>query len=199
MGWDKAEGCFFLGQAHRKSNNSCSNPFTLRRPANNNFRVEKLTSGFQWVMPSGCIPYPWSPRPYSNLDKKDGHPGVHSKGKFWGEGPIKQVRIMWTSGWVEPGNKWMMAAIGHIPRMVTIIHFLSACVGTWTKITLKNDHPGKMPPGHPSYPCKCLSRRMYPDKWQPDTCRYTKSNGLEVEYLSPRCNCPSWHRNLVKC
>ena len=32
-------------------------------------------------------------------------------------------RIVWTAGWVEPCNKWIMLIIlGHHPRMVTIIY-----------------------------------------------------------------------------
>ena len=33
---------------------------------------------------------------------------VKSKGKLRGEGPPNQVRIVWTAGWSEPGDKWMM-------------------------------------------------------------------------------------------
>ena len=36
---------------------------------------------------------------------------VNSKGKLRGEGPPKQVRIVWTAGWVEPVDKWMMVTI----------------------------------------------------------------------------------------
>ena len=36
---------------------------------------------------------------------------VNSKGKLQGEGPPKRVRIVWTAGWVEPGDKWMMVTI----------------------------------------------------------------------------------------
>ena len=49
------------------------------------------------------------------------------QGKLRGEGPPKRVRIVWTAGWVEPGDKGTMVTIlglwpcGHNPRMVTII------------------------------------------------------------------------------
>ena len=36
---------------------------------------------------------------------------VKSKGKLEGEGSTKRVRIVWTAGWVEPGDKWMMVTI----------------------------------------------------------------------------------------
>ena len=35
----------------------------------------------------------------------DGHP---AHGKLHWDGPPKQVWIVWTAGWVEPGDKWMM-------------------------------------------------------------------------------------------
>ena len=33
---------------------------------------------------------------------------VNSQGKLQGEGPPKRVLIVWTAGWVEPGDKWMV-------------------------------------------------------------------------------------------
>ena len=33
---------------------------------------------------------------------------VNSQGQLRGEGPPKRMRIVWTDGWVEPGDKWMM-------------------------------------------------------------------------------------------
>ena len=39
----------------------------------------------------------------------DGHPMVNSWGKI--RGPPKRLRILWTAGWVEPGDKWMMLTI----------------------------------------------------------------------------------------
>ena len=36
---------------------------------------------------------------------------VNSKGKLKGETPLNQVRIVWTTGWVEPCDKWMMVTI----------------------------------------------------------------------------------------
>ena len=46
-------------------------------------------------------------------------------GKLQGEGPPVQVQMVWTTGMVEPGDKWIMG-----PRMVTIIH-LSADPNPW--------------------------------------------------------------------
>ena len=39
---------------------------------------------------------------------------VNSQGKLRGEGPPKRMRIVWTDGWVEPGDKWMMETIIHL-------------------------------------------------------------------------------------
>ena len=36
---------------------------------------------------------------------------LNFQGKLRGEGPPKRVRIVWTAGWVEPGDKWMMVTI----------------------------------------------------------------------------------------
>ena len=36
---------------------------------------------------------------------------VKSQGELQGEGPPKRMRSVWTEGWVEPGNKWMMETI----------------------------------------------------------------------------------------
>ena len=36
---------------------------------------------------------------------------VNSQGKLRGEGPPKRMRIVWTDGWVEPGDKWMVTII----------------------------------------------------------------------------------------
>ena len=33
---------------------------------------------------------------------------LSTQGKLRGEGPPKRMRIVWTDGWVEPGDKWMM-------------------------------------------------------------------------------------------
>ena len=41
---------------------------------------------------------------------------VNFQGKLWGEGPPKRVWIVWTAGWVEPVDKWM----------ITIIHLSAA-------------------------------------------------------------------------
>ena len=35
----------------------------------------------------------------------------HGKLLRKGEGPAKRVWIVWTAGWVEPGDKWMMVTI----------------------------------------------------------------------------------------
>ena len=57
---------------------------------------------------------------------------LNFQGKLRGEGPPKRVWIVWTAGWVEPGDKWMMVTIlgwwpcGHHPRMITIIHLSAA-------------------------------------------------------------------------
>ena len=45
--------------------------------------------------------------------------------------PIR-IWIVWTAGWLEPGDKWMMVTIlgwwfcGHHPRMTTTIHLSAA-------------------------------------------------------------------------
>ena len=36
---------------------------------------------------------------------------ANDMGKLQGECPAKRVRIVWTAGWVEPGDKWMMMPI----------------------------------------------------------------------------------------
>ena len=36
---------------------------------------------------------------------------VNSYGKLRGEGPPKRMWIVWTDGWVEPGDMWMMVTI----------------------------------------------------------------------------------------
>ena len=46
-----------------------------------------------------------------DIKKTADHPMVNSKGKLQGKGPPKRVRIVWTAGWVEPGDKWMMVTI----------------------------------------------------------------------------------------
>ena len=39
---------------------------------------------------------------------------VNFLGKLRGEGPPKRVRIVWTAGWVEPGDNLMMVTILHL-------------------------------------------------------------------------------------
>ena len=36
---------------------------------------------------------------------------LNSYGKLRGEAPPKRVWIVWTAGWVEPDDKWMMVTI----------------------------------------------------------------------------------------
>ena len=64
---------------------------------------------------------------------------VNSKGKLRGKGPPKQVEIMSTAGWVEPGDKWMMETrrpqtttvparfffIFYVPETITPFSFVS--------------------------------------------------------------------------
>ena len=57
---------------------------------------------------------------------------VNSYGKLRGEGTPNRMWIVWTDGWVEPVDMWMMVTLlgwwpcGHHPRTVTIIHISAA-------------------------------------------------------------------------
>ena len=62
---------------------------------------------------------------------KDCHPIVNSQGKLQGAGPPKRVRIVWTTGWVEPGDNGMMVII----------------LGLWSQLLNLGWVPGQMSPG----------------------------------------------------
>ena len=79
--------------------------------------------------------------------------------KLQGEGPHKQVRIVWTAAWVEPGDKWVIVTI-----LVTITQGWSPLSPYQPLLTLYwvlgQMRPGQMSTQTNVYLYKCLSVQM---------------------------------------